>query len=367
MKKILITTSDLNVGGVETSLIFLVNNLVKQKYEVDLLLYESGKLINKLDDRVNILYYENYYKNPKNNILYRINKNIKVKSLIKKYKSFDKKYDISIAYNGFDNYLDLLAISVDSNLKIIWDHNDFYSAVNTKKFKLLYKLMYKFMGSKFKYFDKIVCVSEYTRRNFVKMFKNEKKTIVCHNYIDQNYIQKLLKNNTKIQMQSGVFNIVSVGRLTKLKNFDKLVELASELKKHYTNFHIYIIGNGEEYEHLTSKIYDLKINEYVSLLGEQHDELYSIMSQADLLISLSEYESFGNVLIEGLILGIPYLSNINSGSRDIYDNYKSGCIVKNEFILDNLLEIIDGKKIKVTFDINKYNDQIDEKLLEILK
>ena len=56
MKKILITTKTLAIGGVETSLVFLINKLIND-YEIDLLVMDKGELEAKIDKRVNIFIY----------------------------------------------------------------------------------------------------------------------------------------------------------------------------------------------------------------------------------------------------------------------------------------------------------------------
>lgn len=369
--KIFVSTKDLNIGGVETSLIFLLNKLAKEGHEIDLMLYSSGVLANKLNSNINILYYEDYFKNPLSSKFYALKKNVLIKKLYRKYKGIiNKEYDVSIAFYGFDNYIDILAAKVNSKNKIIWVHNDFYSSIKSKKFSLLYKLMYKKMGQKFKYFNHIVCVSKYTEVNFNRLFGYEDKTSYCYNYIDDNHIIELSKNKTNIKMDKDTFNIIAVGRLTKSKNFDKVILLSSSLRENNIKFHTYIIGGGEEYNNLLDIIKNNDLENCVTLLGNQSTELYSIMKQADLLVSMSEYESFGNVLIEAMILGIPYISNINSGSKDIYENLtpkNCGFIVRTDEMLDEILKFIKRKEIEVQFDIKNYNSIIDKKIKEILK
>lgn len=367
MKKILITTKNLNVGGVETSLIFLLNKLIKEDFEIDLLVFDKGVLQDKLDPKINVLYYDDYFKKI-NNKFYNLKKNILVKSLYNNYINvLEKKYDYSVAYYGFDNYIDMVAAAVNSKNKIIWVHNDFLNAIKNKKFSFLFNIMYKLMGRKFKYFDKIVCVSKYTKKNFEIMFKNEKKTTCIHNYIDDVYIKKCSKEKSNIIMDDSKFNIVAVGRLTRLKNFDKVVLMTSELIKANKNVHTYIIGEGEEYSNLEFLIKSLNLNKHVTLLGNQSNP-YNIQKQANLLVSMSQYESFGNVLIESMILKVPYLSNINSGSLDIHQNLtptNMGFICRNDNMLDKVIEIIDNKLEPDKFNVSKYNKDIDKDIKKL--
>lgn len=372
MKKILITTKTLAIGGVETSLVFLINKLIND-YEIDLLVMDKGELETKIDKRVNIISYNSLFPNVNLNIkLYNISKNIIVKKLLKMYKNkIDKEYDASIAYYGFDNYIDLVAASVKSKKKIIWVHNDFKSAIETKKFKILYKFMYKLMGRKFKYFASYICVSDYAKQNFDDFFNvDSNKSICIHNYISENYVIDLSKYSTNIKFNKEKFNIIAIGRLVKSKNFDKIITTVVELKKASLPIHLYIIGDGPEFNNLNTLISNYNASDYISLLGNQINP-YNILKQANLLLSMSEFESFGNILIEGLILNIPYISNINSGSKEIFENCTPkgmGIICKNSEVKDKLIEFYNNKDVKRDkFQSKKYNDEIINKIYEIIK
>ena len=82
-KKLLITTQDLNMGGVETSLISLLNHIDYDKWEVDLVALDGGILVNELNKRVNFI---NLEENT-SGLLHRILKSFLVSFLIRKYKN----------------------------------------------------------------------------------------------------------------------------------------------------------------------------------------------------------------------------------------------------------------------------------------
>ena len=61
MKKILIAMKNMNIGGVEKSLISLLNQMDPQKYEVDLLLLEDyGGFMDYIPSWVNIIICKDY-------------------------------------------------------------------------------------------------------------------------------------------------------------------------------------------------------------------------------------------------------------------------------------------------------------------
>lgn len=369
MKKILITTKSMNIGGVETTLLSLLKNLDYSEYEVDLLLMDTGILLREVPKEVNIIHYQDYMLMP-HKFIYGLKKNILVESLYNKYRFvFKKKYDIAIAFNGFDNYMDMVAGSVKAKHKIIWVHNDLKSALEDKLAKLYFNKMWTKMSQKYNYFDTIVCVSKYTKDNFDKMFpKYKKKTITINNLVDGNNIIDKSKEETPVKL-SDDFNIVSIGRLTGTKNVSKLVDIHKKLIDNGFNVKTYIIGDGEEYKKISDKILDLQVSDSVMMLGELLNP-YSVLKQASLLVSMSTFESFGNILLEAMILNVPFLSNINSGSRDIYETImpiNGGLVCSNDDMYENIIKFINMKKSVIAFDYAKYNKEIMYELNELLK
>ena len=85
MKRILITTESLTMGGVETSLLTLIKTLKEYDVEIDLYVLQKGDLYNKFREIVNV--YDIPIKIPKNRIIYRITKNLYFNKL-KKQRSF---------------------------------------------------------------------------------------------------------------------------------------------------------------------------------------------------------------------------------------------------------------------------------------
>lgn len=358
-KRLLITTENLNMGGVETSLITLLNKIDYKKWEVDLVTLDKGLLDKEVPKDVNHKILDINYKG----IIPRILKSIKTKSLIKKYKN-DKEYALAIAYYGLNNYSDMYAAASNAKKKYVWVHNDFKSALESSKYPALIKLRNKFMKSKFTYFDKIVSVSENCKINFESLFGFKEKSISIYNLLNgEKYIENS-KIKTDIKMDDKCFNICSIGRLVKSKQVDKLLSTIKELKDKNLKVKAYIIGDGPEKENLEKYVEENNLNDNVIFTGVLTNP-YNILKQADLFVSLSKHESLGLVLLEALILDIPVLSYSNDGAKDICENIapKDKCVLVDNDNALYILEKIITKKIKFSnekFDYKKYNDLIKE-------
>lgn len=372
-KKILFTLVDLNVGGVQKTLLNILNNIDYKMYDIDVMLIKkNNSLISMLPKEVNVLYVSDYVDiADKKSFINRINKNISIKGIIKKYKNkFNLKYDVAIAFNGFNNYADFIAYAVNAQKKAIWVHNDFYNVIKNSKYKFLYNVMYKLMGKKFAYFDNIVVVCDDVAKTFNNLYKNEynDKTIVINNYIDDIEIIEKSKEKNKVKF-GGEFNIVSTGRLCKAKNFELLINIHKKLIDNGYSIKSYIIGDGEKKDSLTELIKKYDLEDSFSLLGK-HTNPYSIMKKADLYISSSLYESFGNTIIESLILGVPVVSTNTLGAKNIVKNIaeKNTCfIAKDEEELYNLIvKQIENKSKIEPLNLKDYNKKVMNSIYKLL-
>ncbi|WP_324719195.1 glycosyltransferase [Salinimicrobium sp. HB62] len=133
--------------------------------------------------------------------------------------------------------------------------------------------------------------------------------------------------------------LVSVGRLDINKGFEQLIRsfAAADFR---SNYRLYILGSGPMEEDLKNLIKDLEVEDCVRLLGfVKYPQL--IIKNAEALILNSNFESFGNVLVEALSLGVPVISNdCDYGPREIIRHGTNGLLYdkKKEGDLESVLE-----------------------------
>lgn len=373
MKKVLFTLVDLNVGGVQKTLVSILNNLDYQKYQVDVMVLKKGnnQLMKLLPSKVKILYLEDYVSLPlKNNLYYRIKKNILLKSILKRYKNkFSLSYDVAIAFNGFNNYADLIVPMIEAKKRIIWVHNDFYNVIKYAKVPFVYKTMYRMMGKKFAYYDQIAIVANEVAETFNLLYRNKyhKKIKIINNYLDQEEIINKSNETCNYQFKNG-FNIVAVGRLCKAKNFQMLIKLQKRLYDANYQVNIYLVGDGEKRLELEQAVLKNNLGDSFFFLGNQLNP-YPFIKKADLFLSTSLYESFANTVIESLILGVPVVATNTAGARNIQKNiaYKNTCLIGNNE--DEMYELIIkemAKKNTVRLDYSKHNKKVMDEIYDLL-
>jgi len=192
--------------------------------------------------------------------------------------------------------------------------------------------------------DYFVLVSKYLKDYYEDKVKI--KTIYIPNVIEK--IPKEKKTNYG-------HNLISIGRLNKIKAQDELVELVSILKKEYSDIHLTLIGDGEEKENLELLIKEKKLTSNIRITGFLNKkEIAKELINNNVFVTTSKSESFGLVALDAASFHLPVVAFDSAlGLKEILNN-NNGILVKNR----NLKEM--SKEIKKLFDDKKYRDKIGE-------
>lgn len=200
--------------------------------------------------------------------------------------------------------------------KIAWIHCDYDSSYGKDVDELaLYNL-----------YSKIVCVSDFTRKSFVRRYPSlSEKTVAIHNIFD---VRGLLEKSTAAveddRFDSSVFTILSLGRVCDVKRFFLIPEIAAKLKQSNLSFHWYIMGDSAsqlDLKRLTDAIAEYGVENEVVYLGGKTNP-YPYLKAADLMVSVSKSEACPMIFNEAKILNVPVLSaDFGSASEFIEDGY----------------------------------------------
>ena len=142
--------------------------------------------------------------------------------------------------------------------------------------------------------------------------------------------------------------ILSVGRLTKQKDFPTLIHAFAQVRKQQ-NARLMILGTGPNKSQLEALTFELGIENEVALPGFV-DNPYAYMARANVFVLSSAWEGFGNVLVEALAVGTPVISTNCSGPAEILDNGKYGFLTPvgdSNAIAEAILEVISGNYKRV--------------------
>lgn len=335
MKKVLFLIDSLPGGGAEKVLIDLVENLDKSKYDVTVMTtYDGGVHVESIKKYA---HYKSIFKDlkPANNVGRKIyNKlNKEIRELFFKYvptrviynKYIGSEYDIEIAFlEGHATKL----LGASTNLKskkYAWVHIDLLANNWPKRF---YNSLEEQIEN-YKIFEEIYCVSNHVKDAFKQLTKIEENVYTMYNPVNEVKIRKLALEKTEICFEKDLFNIITVGRLTYQKGYDRLLEVHKQLVSDGIKYHLYILGEGEDRAQLEQYIIDNNLSDTVTLLGF-HKNPYIYMKQADLFVCSSRSEGFSTVATEATILGVPIVTTDCSGMKELLGDSQYGLITDND-------------------------------------
>lgn len=146
--------------------------------------------------------------------------------------------------------------------------------------------------------DDIICISNYEKNLLLSHFKIEKEKVrVIPNGITKNEFANLKKGDKRSHR-----TILCVARLEKYKGIHYLIEVLPKLDE---DICLQIVGKGpykNELVKLANKPVKSRVKFYQDL---PRKELLQLYANADLFVSLSKYEAFGNTISEALASRTP--------------------------------------------------------------
>ena len=363
MKKLLFAAVTLDLGGIETALVTLLNELAKNNnYDITLVLEKKqGLFLNDLDKKIKIIEYT-----PNNNRIIVLRKLINLtKQFIFKFK-YKNKFDFSCCYATYSNP-DAFVARVASKNSVLWCHCDylsyFYEDVSkTKEF---------FEEKKYSEFKKIVFVSKKSKDSFLKLYPEcEEKAICINNLIDY---KKILKNAEEIIEEKELFRDKNITTFINLrrheerqKRLSRIIEAARLLNQDdetKNKFRIIFVGDGADTKYYKELIEKYQLDNEIILIGRKKNP-YPYLKKSDCVILTSDYEGFPVVYVESMILNKPIITTEVSGTDEIKEKGFAIIIPKDTSkIYETMKKFIQKEfNIKHEFNVEKYNNEILEKI-----
>jgi glycosyltransferase involved in cell wall biosynthesis len=148
--------------------------------------------------------------------------------------------------------------------------------------------------------DELIAMSDFLAEEFFKNY-GIKPACVIPNGVDIKLFDR--------KAAERPIDVLGVGSLIPLKQYDVFLRITHELKKHYPAIRTIICGKGKEENRLTSLIDKLELNENVYLAGEkEHPDVIRLMQQTKVFLHPSSYEGFSGACLEALYAGADVVS-----------------------------------------------------------
>jgi glycosyltransferase involved in cell wall biosynthesis len=341
MKKIVIVTRRMIIGGIEKALISMLKSIPKDKYNVTVLVMGTGgELEDEIPDyvRVECLYgnenttIEKIWNCTKNGryirafkigwytLLAKMTKNVFNQELYhsKMIPIIESEYDLAIAFHVPASFPVVFVMeNIKAKSKIAWIHADVSQFVRELK---PYKEYYE------KY-DKIFCVSEFAMNNFNDLYPNLKeKTSVFYNILDKKQMVKMAEKDEGFNDQFNGIRILTVGRITKEKGHDIIPGILIKLRAEGISVRWYCIGDGGSRPELENLIKQYGLEEHLILIGEKRNP-YTYIRQCDIYVQPSRHEGYCISLAEARAFNKPIVTTDFVGAREQIENEQNGLIV----------------------------------------
>jgi len=357
-KKSLVGLSySMDVGGAERMMLTILNECVLDDFEVHLIIFNhKGELLNELSSQI---------------VIHDLEKSSVGKGMMKCLKTLKRiKPDIIFSGIGHLNialapFIPLMKFILPKSKWVARETNIVSLQNKVSKFPKLFDFLYRNFYTKY---DTIVAQSLDMKEDLLKNYLKTDNVVLINNPIDDVKVTELAKCEPTKPFDSKKVNLLSVSRLRQQKRLDLMLETLTYLPLEY---HLTIIGSGEEGASLKTLVEQLNIENRVTFLGHQSNP-YSYMQRADFLLLTSEREGFPNVLLEGNCLGLPIVAfNALGGISEIITEGENGFFVpfgeckalavkiqeSNEIVFDqNQIREMTLKKYSKSIILNKYKN-----------
>lgn len=335
MKRILFVIPTLGGGGAEKVLVNLANKLNRSKYSVEIkTLFNNDANIQFLNKDIKISSCFGRQFRGNRILLKFLSPEFLHKRLIK------GEYDIIVSYLEGPGER-IVAGCVNSKTKLVnWIHVEQHTIdVGASSYRSV-KEFNRYINK----FDFTAFVSDTVKKDYLKFTKINHPSGVIYNTNDCGSILRKSKEAiAEGELPSG-FNIISIGRLTKAKGFDRLIKAHKRLLDRGIRQNLIILGSGELEQNLKTLARVLGVGASVKFLGFKENP-YKYLAHADLFVCSSRREGFSTAVTEALILGIPIVSTLCSGAEELLGkDGEYGIVCKNstEGVYQGMLQMLSG-------------------------
>ena len=126
---------------------------------------------------------------------------------------------------------------------------------------------------------------------------------------------------------AGPLRVAAMGRLVPDKGFDRLLDVAAELRRRGVPVQVEVAGEGPERAALEGRARALGVADTVRFIGYVPDPL-AFLQAHDVFVLTSRAEGFANVLVEAMACGLPAVSfDIEFGPRELVVHGETGYLV----------------------------------------
>jgi len=184
---------------------------------------------------------------------------------------------------------------------------------------------------------RFIANSEYSRDVFTTYIPRVRTlTEVIYNPVSSSRIHVARERKLKYGL-----NVIYAGRLAEGKNLFRWIDIAVSIHSKHKDTVFNLYGDGPLKDKLFEYIRIKGSESYINLRGYVRN-ITEAYAQADVMLFISEYESFGNVVVESIISGLPIIASGIPSMREIFINYPDFLVHTDHRMETEIISKIEG-------------------------
>ncbi len=205
--------------------------------------------------------------------------------------------------------------------------------------------------------DAVTAVSHELVKETYELIQPNQEIQTIYNFIDYPAPEPDAGNVANLKAELGIKEdekiVIHVSNFRKVKRVPDIIDTFGAVADKIPS-KLLLVGDGPEMSFVSKKIKAMGLQEKIILLGKQENlqELYSI---SDVCVLMSEKESFGLVLLEAMIYGVPCLGTKIGGIPEVIDDGINGYTIELgdiEAASMRLLELLENDSLRMNMGNN---------------
>jgi|LakMenE18May11ns_1017448.scaffolds.fasta_scaffold9928491_2 glycosyltransferase involved in cell wall biosynthesis len=346
--------------------------------------YEYAKKLSKLDSDLKYIVFSSF------NGSHADVKRVQFEIINLYHKTFNSFVFAYLAYKKiFDRSIDVKLIAVGDPWESYWSayflnkflkskipiqiqvHGDIANSL-WRKINLKNRFRFFLAKSSLNKCEVIRCVSKEQKLNLVNAFGLDKRKIIV-------IPVPIAAVNNPLVPAKRPRTIGLIGRIHEDRGIWNFVELVKNLNKLDTNFKLLIVGDGPARDKFINQLEKVIPKNRIKYLGQiSQGTLRSSWKSIGVLVSMAPVESYGRVLRESLLAGVPVWATASSGVVNLLNSAEPGTVKVLDFEKDesglykdfeSLLKVKVGSKFRDKFikENNSYADKLAKSWIDTIE
>lgn len=340
MISVLFLIPTLDRGGAENVLVDLVNHMDQSKFQITVqTLFDQNSQKHRLREGIEYRSFLRRQFHGNSRIQAWLPARLLYRMIVR------KRYDIVVSYLEGPTTHILSGCPYPDSKKVAWFHsaltNDrgFHAGFSSKEAALC----------AYRQFDLIAFVAQSVRETIEKTAGVQfARTCVLYNTLNTDAILKGAEEEfQECPFSDREFNIVSTGKITPVKGYDRLARVQKMLRDAGYPTHVYILGTGSDRKEIESYLQKNELSKSFSFLGFQENP-YQYVARADLFVCSSRREGFSTAVSEALVLGVPVVSTNCSGAKELLgERNEFGVVTENEeqSLFEGIVQLVENRDL----------------------